>query len=181
MKQLAFLIISSTPSLKNIAQISSHSFWPNQFIFIVFCISTLYTVDGTLNLAFEWFEASLILPRWLYLNSFLAIDFLICAKKEKKRKEKNSLRFSFLKSWAPKRNVLGLAWMRDASPWTYPWAHIWTRSGLSEHGYGIIAIASYRRWSLLVINNRGHCRPFRGNMGFHWVMLCISRVDVMRT
>ena len=35
MKQLAFLIISSTPSLKNIAQISNHS-WPNQLIFTIF-------------------------------------------------------------------------------------------------------------------------------------------------
>ena len=41
MKQFAFLIISSTPSLKGIAQFSSHSLWPNQLIFIVFCFSTL--------------------------------------------------------------------------------------------------------------------------------------------
>ena len=41
MEQLAFLVISSTPSLKNIAQISSHSLWLNQLNFIVFCISTL--------------------------------------------------------------------------------------------------------------------------------------------
>ena len=41
MEQLASLIISSPPSLKNIAQISRHSFWPNQLIFAVFRISTL--------------------------------------------------------------------------------------------------------------------------------------------
>jgi len=41
-KQLAFLIVSSIPSLKNIAQISSLLFfWLNQFIFTVFHISTL--------------------------------------------------------------------------------------------------------------------------------------------
>ena len=40
MKQLAFRIISST-SLKNVAQISSHSFWTNELIFIVFRISIL--------------------------------------------------------------------------------------------------------------------------------------------
>jgi hypothetical protein len=33
MKQLAFFIISSIPSLKTIAQISNHSFEPNQLIF----------------------------------------------------------------------------------------------------------------------------------------------------
>lgn len=33
MKQHAFFITSSTPRLKNIAQKSSHSFWPNQHIF----------------------------------------------------------------------------------------------------------------------------------------------------
>jgi hypothetical protein len=36
MKQLVFLIISYTPSLKTIAQISSHSFWLNRLICIVF-------------------------------------------------------------------------------------------------------------------------------------------------
>ena len=41
MKQLAFLIISSNPSLRNIAQISSHSFWPTQLIFSVSRISRL--------------------------------------------------------------------------------------------------------------------------------------------
>lgn len=42
MKQLAiFLVISSTPLLENIAQVSSHSFWPNQHIFIIFRFSTL--------------------------------------------------------------------------------------------------------------------------------------------
>ena len=41
MKELAFLIISSTPSLKNIVQISNHSFWRDQLIFIIFRISTL--------------------------------------------------------------------------------------------------------------------------------------------
>jgi hypothetical protein len=41
MKQLAFLIISSTPSMIKIAQISSHSFWSNQFIFSILCFSTL--------------------------------------------------------------------------------------------------------------------------------------------
>jgi hypothetical protein len=40
MKQLAFLIISSTPSLKIIAQISSHSLLPYQLTFIVFRVST---------------------------------------------------------------------------------------------------------------------------------------------
>ena len=40
MKQLAFLIISTTPFLENIAQISSHWFWPNQLIFIIFRITT---------------------------------------------------------------------------------------------------------------------------------------------
>ena len=43
MKQLLFLNISSTPSLKNIAQISNHSLWPNQLIFTVFRIFTLTT------------------------------------------------------------------------------------------------------------------------------------------
>jgi hypothetical protein len=38
MKQLAFLIISSTPSLRNIAQNFRHSFWPNQLIFTIICI-----------------------------------------------------------------------------------------------------------------------------------------------
>ena len=38
MEQLAFLIVSSTPSLKNnIAQISSHSFQQSPFIFSIFC------------------------------------------------------------------------------------------------------------------------------------------------
>jgi hypothetical protein len=41
MKQLAFLIISSTPPLKNIAQISTHSFWLIQLIFTIFHVSTL--------------------------------------------------------------------------------------------------------------------------------------------
>ena len=41
MKQLAFLIICSTPSLKNSAQISTHSFWLIQLIFTVFHVSTL--------------------------------------------------------------------------------------------------------------------------------------------
>ena len=41
MKQLVFLIISSTPSLKSIAQISNHSIWLNRIIFIVFYISTI--------------------------------------------------------------------------------------------------------------------------------------------
>ena len=41
MKQLAFLIILSTPSSKNImTQISSHSFWLNQLTFTVFCITS---------------------------------------------------------------------------------------------------------------------------------------------
>ena len=44
MKQLAFLIIPSPTYLKNIAQISSHSFWPNQLIFTVFYTSTLFGV-----------------------------------------------------------------------------------------------------------------------------------------
>ena len=34
MKQLVFLIISSTPFLKNIAQISSHYFWLNLIVII---------------------------------------------------------------------------------------------------------------------------------------------------
>jgi hypothetical protein len=34
MKQLAFLIIFSTSSLKNIAQILSHYFWLNQLIML---------------------------------------------------------------------------------------------------------------------------------------------------
>lgn len=41
--QLAFFTISSTPSLKNIAQISNHSLWLNQFIFIIFYNATLWT------------------------------------------------------------------------------------------------------------------------------------------
>ena len=41
MKQLAFLIISFAPSVKNVAHISSHSFWPNQLILTFLCISTL--------------------------------------------------------------------------------------------------------------------------------------------
>ena len=40
-KQLAFLIISPTPSLKYIAQISSCSLWLNQLNFTVFRMSTL--------------------------------------------------------------------------------------------------------------------------------------------
>jgi hypothetical protein len=41
MQQLAFLLVSSTRSLKNIAQIVSHSFWPNRLISTVFYVSTL--------------------------------------------------------------------------------------------------------------------------------------------
>ena len=40
MKQLAFLIISSTPSMKNVAQVSTHSIWLNQLIVTIFRIST---------------------------------------------------------------------------------------------------------------------------------------------
>ena len=40
-KQLAFLIIPSASSMKNIARISSHSLWPNQLIFTIFHFSTL--------------------------------------------------------------------------------------------------------------------------------------------
>ena len=56
MKQFAFLIISYTPSLENIAQILSHSFWPNQLTFTIFHISTLgnaqyivHNLEGTIN------------------------------------------------------------------------------------------------------------------------------------
>ena len=49
MKQLAFLIIFSTPSLENVAQISSSSFLVNQFAFTVFCISTLSVLGATPN------------------------------------------------------------------------------------------------------------------------------------
>lgn len=38
MKHLTFLIISSTPSLKIFAQISTCSFWPNQLVSTVFRI-----------------------------------------------------------------------------------------------------------------------------------------------
>ena len=40
-KHLALLIISSPPSPKISAQISDHSFWPNQLIFTVCRVSTL--------------------------------------------------------------------------------------------------------------------------------------------
>ena len=49
MKQVAYIIISSTPSLKNIAQISSHSFWPDQAISIIFHIHILHASDNTLQ------------------------------------------------------------------------------------------------------------------------------------
>ena len=39
-KQLAFLIIFSASSMKNIAQTSSHSLWPNHLIFTIFHFST---------------------------------------------------------------------------------------------------------------------------------------------
>ena len=42
MKQLPLLIISSTPSLKTIAHISSHSYWPNQIISTLLHTSTLF-------------------------------------------------------------------------------------------------------------------------------------------
>ena len=42
MKQLAFIIISSTPSLKNMAQNLSHYFRQNELVFIILCISTLH-------------------------------------------------------------------------------------------------------------------------------------------
>ena len=61
MKQLAFLIVSFTPCLKNIAQISSHSFWPNQLNFTVFCIyltfSELQEIPRSLDVfhyIFQW-------------------------------------------------------------------------------------------------------------------------------
>ena len=41
MKQLAILNISSAPSVKNVAQISSHSFWLNQIILTFLHISTV--------------------------------------------------------------------------------------------------------------------------------------------
>jgi hypothetical protein len=41
-KQLTFLIIPLLHFWKNIAQISSHSLWPDQFMFTSFYISTLY-------------------------------------------------------------------------------------------------------------------------------------------
>ena len=41
MKQLAFLVNSSTPSLQNIAHNLRHYFWLFQLIVTVFCISTL--------------------------------------------------------------------------------------------------------------------------------------------
>jgi hypothetical protein len=44
MNQPASLIVSSTPSLKNIAQISSHSFWQNQLIFTVLRFPTLHII-----------------------------------------------------------------------------------------------------------------------------------------
>ena len=37
-KQLAFLVKFFTLLLRNIAQISSHSFYVNQLIFIIFCM-----------------------------------------------------------------------------------------------------------------------------------------------
>jgi hypothetical protein len=52
MKQLAILIISCAPFVKNVAQISSHSFWPNQLILTFLCISTLvnsHTIQITLH------------------------------------------------------------------------------------------------------------------------------------
>ena len=44
MKQFAILVTSSTPSLKNIAQISSHSFGPNWYISMVSVFPTLVKV-----------------------------------------------------------------------------------------------------------------------------------------
>ena len=40
--------IPSTPPLENIAQISSHSFWPNQLIVTVFHISNI--IDDGFNI-----------------------------------------------------------------------------------------------------------------------------------
>ena len=45
MKQLAFLIIPSTLTLKNIAHISRRSIWPHQYIFTILCISNLEHVS----------------------------------------------------------------------------------------------------------------------------------------
>ena len=61
MKQRAFLIISSTPSLKNIAQISSHSLWLSQLIFTVFFVSSspipptrTNALDSCLGISSTW-------------------------------------------------------------------------------------------------------------------------------
>jgi hypothetical protein len=62
MKQATILIISSTPSLKNIAQVSSHSLWPNQLIFTVSRISTLY---GSLRTEVELGDPKLVFGPWL--------------------------------------------------------------------------------------------------------------------
>ena len=35
-------------------------------------------------------------------------------------------------------------------------------------------------WSLLVTNDSEHCTPVGGNIDFGWVMLCISRVGLMK-
>ena len=49
-KQLAFLIISSIPYLKYVAQIPNHSLWSNQLIFTIFQQFAMYHTNiGCLN------------------------------------------------------------------------------------------------------------------------------------
>ena len=51
MKHLAFFTISTTPSLKYIAHISRHSFSPNQLIFVIFHISTLFGMINAVSMS----------------------------------------------------------------------------------------------------------------------------------
>jgi hypothetical protein len=52
---------------------------------------------------------------------------------------------------------------RETPPWSFLRAHIWTRSGLTKHGYGTSASASCQRWSRWMDHNdRVHqqaCHP----------------------
>ena len=65
MQQLASLVNSSSPSMKNIAQISSHLFWLDQLSFIVFRISTLFLKLNRFISNYRWF--SLLIGQYLGL------------------------------------------------------------------------------------------------------------------
>ena len=74
MKQLAFLVNSSTPSLQNIAHNLRHYFWLFQLIVTVFCISTLgfgvvalEETDSMKGIRVHWFVLFVFMHRRLRL------------------------------------------------------------------------------------------------------------------